>query len=219
LVQAIADLNPVLVILDTLADVYGGNELDRVQVNYFCKTVLNGLIQLQKSRGQELTVLLLGHPSVSGSGGGGRGYSGSTAWNAAVRCRIYLTRPEDEDPNTRILTRGKSNYSASGDSTAIRLSYANGVLIPEQTVDLSQISHALETQIKTRVKAMWDAYTPFSVSGSHARFWKKELTPALTASGYSRDVAEGAVQALITAGVLGQKRTGERSGLWVPGRG
>lgn len=220
LVEAICDLNPSLVILDTLADVYGGNELDRVQVNYFCKTVLGGIIKLQESRGHLLTIQQLGHPSVSGgAAGGGRGYSGSTAWNNSVRSRAYLTRPDDEGPDARLLTRGKSNYAKSGDGTGIRLIYSDGVLMPEPGIDLNQISPALEMQLMSRIKAAWDAKEAYSIKETHARYWRHKLVSELAACGYNASMVEMAVSALMSAGLITARRTGERCGLWTAGRG
>ena len=95
---------PDILILDTLADFYGGNEIDRVQVNHFVKAVLGSYIARRRAEGAPLSVILLGHPSVAGKSTGS-GYSGSTAWNAAVRSRMYLTRPEEGASDERILAR------------------------------------------------------------------------------------------------------------------
>jgi hypothetical protein len=61
----------------------------------------------------------------------GTGMSGSTAWNAAVRSRLYLTRPrpEAEDDDARRLERKKANYAKANDSLALR--WVDGVLAPD----------------------------------------------------------------------------------------
>jgi hypothetical protein len=109
-----------LLILDTAADLFGGNEIIRAQVNYFIKATCGGFIKTAREAGFSLTVLLLSHPSQAGRNSGS-GESGSTAWNNAVRARLYLTRSEDGLPKQRILTRKKSNYSASGDDVKLDL--------------------------------------------------------------------------------------------------
>ena len=44
--------------------------------------------------------------------------------------RFAAARPEDGAADERILTRGKANYAKSGDETAVRLFYADGVGSP-----------------------------------------------------------------------------------------
>ncbi len=110
-----------LVGLDALHDFFVGNENVRPQARGF----INALRSL--ATGTDGSVVLTAHPSLSGLGSGS-GMSGSTAWNNAVRSRLYLTRPKDEgdtDQNERVLQRKKANYAGSGDE--IRLTWVNGV--------------------------------------------------------------------------------------------
>ena len=104
-------------ILDTLSDVFGGSEIIRAHVNYFMKAVLG---QLTSELG--VTILISGHPSVSGMNA--HKFSGSTAWQGATRSLWYMDKNED---GTRELTRLKSNYSKSGDDVKIHLIYEDGV--------------------------------------------------------------------------------------------
>jgi KaiC/GvpD/RAD55 family RecA-like ATPase len=67
-----------LLVLDTLADVFAGNENDRSQVNQFVKNYI-----MQLARSHDCTPVIIGHPPKSGAE-----YSGSTAWNGAVRSRM-----------------------------------------------------------------------------------------------------------------------------------
>jgi RecA-family ATPase len=60
--------------------------------------------------------------------------SGSTGWSNSSRSRWALTRPEvgegeTVDPDARILTRRKANYSSIGDE--INLRWQNGLLVPQ----------------------------------------------------------------------------------------
>jgi RecA-family ATPase len=112
-------IRPSLIVLDTLADMFGGNEVDRAQVRQFV-AILRGL-----ALEFDAAVLLLSHPSLTGLSNGS-GLSGSTAWNNSVRSRLYLRRDE-HDPNTRILETMKANYGAIGQQ--IRLGWERGVFV------------------------------------------------------------------------------------------
>lgn len=150
-----------LLVLDTIADLFGGNEIIRAQVNYFIKAACGSFITKAKEAGFTLSVLLLSHPSQAGRNSG-TGESGSTAWNNAVRARMYLTRPEDGLPEQRILTRKKSNYSASGDDVKIDLLWSKGVLKAVNPDEVPQVALAsLESQILQSVNSAEEAGRPF----------------------------------------------------------
>lgn len=103
----VQDWQPGLVVLDTAADLFGGDEVKRAQVRHFVAMLRKMAI------GRNCAVLLLAHPSVAGMASGS-GYSGSTAWNNSVRSRLYLTSGEGD---VRILKTVKSNYGKIGDET------------------------------------------------------------------------------------------------------
>jgi hypothetical protein len=197
LVAEVEVLNPALLILDTLADFYAGNEISRPHVNYFVKTVLGGLIKRQRVKGHPLTILLLGHPSVAGKASGS-GYSGSTAWNNAVRSRMYLTRPEEGASDERILTRGKANYAKSGDETAIRLFYADGVLRAcDDADDGDSILWAAREEVCKLVDRAWNAGRPYSAQKGHARYIYAALPADMASGGFAPQVTRQALRELI----------------------
>jgi hypothetical protein len=109
LIEQVADYRAEFVILDNIARLFGGSENDRHAVTTFCALVHGACAPA--------TVLLLGHPAKSQ----GSEYSGSTAWEGAVRARLYLSdRPPDAevddedapvDDRVRYLSRRKANYS------------------------------------------------------------------------------------------------------------
>lgn len=103
------DFGAELIVLDSLHDLFPGNENNRVQTRQFVK-LLTGI-----ARDCSGAVVLCSHPSASGKANG-QGFSGSTAWHNSVRSRAYLTRPEepDADANMRTLTNKKANYGAMG---------------------------------------------------------------------------------------------------------
>jgi hypothetical protein len=92
--RAALELGARLIILDNIAQLFPGNENDRMQVTSF----LNLLTAL--ARQIDGAVLLLGHPAKSL----GSAYSGSTAWDAAVRSRWLLRRPRGRGPTTGLST-------------------------------------------------------------------------------------------------------------------
>lgn len=150
-------------VLDTTADLFGGNENIRPQVNHFIKAVLGGLIVRCREAGWVLTILLLAHPSQAGLSSG-RGDGGSTGWNNAVRSRIYLNRDDDAGGNARTLTRKKSNYAASGDETALSLMWQDGVITTRED---NQQAHKLPEreiirEILKDIDAAWSSKLPWS---------------------------------------------------------
>ncbi len=115
-----------LVAVDTLADVFSGNENDRGQARAFVQAALGYL-----ARETQGAVIALAHPSRAGLNSGS-GESGSTAWIGAFRSQLYLSSPrieegEQPDPDARVLTRKKSN-AARRDET-IELRWQEGVFI------------------------------------------------------------------------------------------
>jgi RecA-family ATPase len=123
LVATVEEHGARLVVLDTAADIFGGDEIKRAQVRAFL-AMLSRL-----ARRIDGAVLVTGHPSVEGMRSGA-GTSGSTGWNAGARSRLYLARPEDSgdewDPHARVLTRKKANMAGIGDTIALR--WERGVL-------------------------------------------------------------------------------------------
>lgn len=124
---------PALLVLDTLADLFPGNENDRAQARQFVG-MLRGL-----AIRHECAVVMLAHPSLSGLNSGS-GTSGSTGWNNSVRSRLYLERVVQEgyeaDPDARILRTMKSNYGRTGGEISLR--WEGGVFVaqtPETGLD------------------------------------------------------------------------------------
>jgi RecA-family ATPase len=132
LFEAACDIHPKLIVLDNSADVFGGSENDRAQVRQFIG-ILHGL-----AIAAHAGVLLTSHPSLTGISSG-TGLSGSTAWNASVRSRLWMRRAttdkgkdEDEerepDPDLRVIEIMKANYARTGEIINIR--WKDGVFVP-----------------------------------------------------------------------------------------
>jgi archaellum biogenesis ATPase FlaH len=105
----IKESKPALVVLDTLADIFGGNEIIRSQARQFIGSLRKLCLQY------DTTIVVLAHPSLSGMD---RGTSGSTAWNNSVRSRLLFRRAIEKDAETdedaRVLEVCKSNYGRIG---------------------------------------------------------------------------------------------------------
>src|SRR6185312_10161982 len=123
----VAALKPRLTILDTAADLFGGDFISTPQVRQFLKVALGGLCVRHGT-----AVLLLAHPSAAGmSSGKGDGFS--TAWHNSVRSRLYLRRPNSEDKDAakdrRVLELMKANLGPDGDMIPLR--FDRGYLAPD----------------------------------------------------------------------------------------
>ena len=125
ILEAAREFGAKLVVIDTVADTFGGNQNDAGQVRQYVQSGLAGL-----ARAIGGAVLACAHPSRAGMNSG-TGESGSVQWDAAFRSRLYLSPPargEDDrsvDADARVLTRKKANYAAREE--AIDLRWRDGV--------------------------------------------------------------------------------------------
>jgi RecA-family ATPase len=207
---------PAFLILDTLADIYGGNEIDRSQVNYFVKTILGGLIKELAAQGSPLTILLLGHPSVAGKSDG-RGFSGSSAWNNSVRSRLYLSRPEEGGNDERVLTRGKANYAKSGDETAVRLFFADGVLHAQNDLDDGDsMLWAAVREVESLVGQAWRLGRPYSARKGHARDIFKVLPGDMQKGGFGPEITRQAIRSACDDNKIVKSESNGKSGYRLP---
>lgn len=126
--QQVNDLKPDIWIGDNIAHMYACSENDRHPVTVFTSW-LSGLRD-------GWCPLLIGHVAKIG----GSEYSGSTAWENAVRMRWYLgdrlpeedkSAEEDDEPgNLRFLCKRKTNYDQKD---YVRFTMQDGLLVPEHT--------------------------------------------------------------------------------------
>jgi RecA-family ATPase len=126
------EIRPALIVLDASANVFGGDEINRVHVRKF----IDRLRILAKKTGAG--ILLLAHPSLTGMSSGS-GLSGSTAWHNSVRGRMYFSkiRPagktaDDDvgDDGLRQLVVMKNNYGPENER--VRLRYKDGLFVLAQ---------------------------------------------------------------------------------------
>ena len=126
--NAVCQIKPRTLIIDTSADVFAGNENDRTQVRQFV-----GLLRRLAIDG-DCSVLLCSHPSLTGINTG-TGLSGSTGWHNSVRARMFFRtatteQGEEPDPELRELVFMKNNYGPVGARVLLR--WKNGVFVPER---------------------------------------------------------------------------------------
>lgn len=204
------NLGAKLVIIDTAADVYGGEENWRAPVRQFVNSLRKIALETDGS------VLLMAHPSVNGMANGS-GISGSTAWNNTVRSRLYLTRPKesedgDDNSNIRVLKGMKSNYGAKAGE--VRLRWTRGAFEVEQ--GQSMTDHAANASAVDRVfmEGMFEmvrrgqTVCPLPKANNYAPSCIEKLE---IASGIKRRALEAAMDRLLTRGKLKIVETGRSS--------
>jgi RecA-family ATPase len=104
---------PKLIVVDTVADVFAGKEIDRTQVREFV-TILRGL-----AIEADAALVLSAHPSLTGIKTDS-GLSGSTGWHNSVRARMYFKIAPGDDPDLRCLEFKKNNYGPVHQTVVLR---------------------------------------------------------------------------------------------------
>jgi RecA-family ATPase len=204
------EFKPELIVIDTLADTFGGNENDRGHVRRF---IANTLGQLAKETGA--AVLLCAHPSKSGQSKG-TGESGSTGWNNSVRSRLYLKKDSDGDFDLlepRTLSRMKANYAPSAGED-IRLIWEDGVFVPIGPIDPGDIQRR-ERQVEQEFLNMFDQLTEKEItmaeSNRSPNYAPKVMLKNMTWTDCTAKELEDAMANLIRDGKIEMKKKGPPS--------
>lgn len=206
----IRDEQPILLILDTLADMFGGEENQRAQARQFIGLLRRLCVQ------HGVTVLTLAHPSLAGMASG-TGSSGSTAWNNSVRSRLYLDRVKssdgiEDDPDVRVLKTVKANYGRTGQE--IRLRWQAGAFSANAATTDSFTVLAVQSKADRVFLSLLAAYTeegrPVSAATGHG------YAPALfardnRAEGVGKSGFIAAMNRLFAAGKIENVETGPPS--------
>src|SRR5262249_15281487 len=122
-------LQPKLVAIDGLSDIYVGNERERGQVRQFM-----GLFR-RLGIDADCAPVIAAHPSLEGIKSGS-GISGTTQWYNSIRAQMYLKTADEDDEeqegssesDLRELQFLKNQYGRKGH--AIRLQWQNGLYLP-----------------------------------------------------------------------------------------
>jgi RecA-family ATPase len=151
--ELVCDIKPPFLMIDNAADVYGGDEINRTQVNQFV-SLLRSL-----ARDANTAVLLNAHPSLQGIASG-RGTSGSTQWHNSVRQRMYMRHATNEEgadtiEGLRVVEMMKNSYGP-GEGRTLPLRWQNGLFVPvdiaieAQTAERPDEADALFLELLTR---------------------------------------------------------------------
>ncbi|HYE70099.1 MAG TPA: AAA family ATPase [Aquabacterium sp.] len=200
--QAAVDFGARLVIIDTAADTFGGNENDRGQVRQFIGKICGGL-----ARKIDGAVLVNAHPSRSGMASGDLD-GGSTAWSNSARSRWSMARPKGDDvpldTPERILTRRKSNYASIGEE--VRLRWEKGVFVPSGRAGNSAGTPLRQAACQTHFLSILDRCTASNIpvsNSKHAGNWApKVFAKRPDADGYTLAEFDHAMAALFAQGEI-----------------
>jgi RecA-family ATPase len=182
-----------LLILDSLYNIYGGSEIDRASVECFVVS-LRRLAMLN-----DCAVIFTSHPSIEGMNSG-RGYSGSTGWNAIVRSRLYLTASDDPtDEDARTLKTMKLNY---GKKVEYRLEWSEGVFVRKDR-DTGPVA---QMERRSKDKAILELVAEYARKGRHLSKEPRSVErylPAIAARrGIKRDLAKKIMENLLMDGAI-----------------
>ena len=153
--QVASSDGPIFLVFDTVSDVATLDESKRLAVNTLCKKVFGGFC-----REFGATVLVNAHPSKT-SMQDGTGYSGSTAWNNAVRSRLTLERGEEKGPH-RVLKVAKTNY---GEEAELDLYLVGATFMQASAVGHTEADER-EAVLKATVSILRKGITVAPLNGS-----------------------------------------------------
>ena len=207
LTEQVNDLGIDVLFLDNIGQTFGANENDRHHVTSFA----NGIVGLV--RGRKFCPVLVGHPAKSSNSE----YSGSGAWENAVRMRWFLSdrlpdeqEPENDTPtNMRVLAKRKTNYSQND---ILRMTVQDGVLV--SMVDehgASSIDHLWETRAENVVLAGLDAILRMGKTASETpgpAYLPKLLCEFGMVDGLGKAEVERAMRRLLRDGKLRRDEVG-----------
>ncbi len=183
-------LRPRLIVIDPSADVFAGDEINRVQVRQFVQKL--SALALE----HDSAVVLLSHPSLSGLTSRS-GTSGSTAWSNSVRSRLYL---EADGPMRRVLKVMKSNYGLTGEEIQIR--WDDGVYVADDGEDPAAVTimNAAVDKLFLELLAIFaeQGQNVGIVTGTSYAPAKMAKHPK--AKGYGKEKLAAAMQRLLDAG-------------------
>ena len=193
-----------MLFIDTLSDVFGGNEMDRGHSRQMIQQACVSIAQQC-----HCAVLLAAHPSLN-SVTAGRGTSGSTGWEGAVRSRLYMHHDEERD-GLILLDQPKTNLGVKQDQKMLRM--VDGYLV--EVAGEEEIESTREVECRSdllRILYHLDSRgeTVTDATNSGRCYWKKALqvqrvlSPAGTQ--WKRQDYELAMEQLVQRGVVDMVR-------------
>jgi RecA-family ATPase len=197
--KTVAAIRPALVMIENAADVFAGNEIDRLNVTRFVRGLLGGL-----TKPSDAAMMLIQHPSVGGLQDG-TGRSGSTAWNNAGRWRLNFTalKPQGDDgadDGLRQLHVIKSNYGPIGEK--VRLKWERGVFVPEGTASTPEraaVEGAIDAAFLRCLRVKTSQGIAVSPSPRSDAYAPKVFEPMREAEGHKARAFQLAMERLLSA--------------------
>jgi RecA-family ATPase len=195
-VEALAlDHGAELLILDSLHDLFAGEEIKRTHARQF----LNALAGIAgRMHG---AVFLSMHPSLTGRNTG-TGEAGSTAWRNACRSMLYLTRPTNAlpDSNERVLKTMKANRARNGGAITVR--WQDGVFVASEQptgIMATAARNAAETAFLDCLRELTRQGRPTSHSKNAHNYAPTVMLQLPRAGGQRRPDLEQAMERLFAA--------------------
>jgi RecA-family ATPase len=196
---AARQLKPKLIVIDTLSDVFIGDEIDRAQVRQF-NTLMRRLAQHGNS-----AVIVASHPSLTGMNTGS-GLSGTTQWHNSVRSRAYFVNPDEEknsplDNGVRELRFLKNQYGKRG--APIELQWVGGMWLPLLVTDTQTRDAGIDAMFMMLLKRFNEQDRPVSPNKSPTYAPAKfERQPEAKLAGIKSAAFELAMERLLAAGKI-----------------
>ncbi|MCA3440550.1 MAG: AAA family ATPase, partial [Rhodobacter sp.] len=186
-----------LVVVDTLADVFAGDEISKSHAREFVH-----LLQ-RFAKEQRTAVVVLAHPSLAGMESG-RGTSGNTAWSNSVRSRLYLERDaklkDGKLKDVRKLSVMKANHAATGASLSVRWVDGKGFMRLDEAEAVARHDEA-EAVFLACLRSATARGNVVTNTGGH-NFAPKEFRNYPEAQGYSQDDLRSAMERLEAKGTI-----------------
>lgn len=203
LLGQVKEFGAQLIVVDTAAATFGGDENSRAQVTRYLNEILARI-----AHEIDGAVVLCAHPSKSSD------YSGSTAWDASFRSRLNLTRYEDDDEapaeeltRLRILEKQKANYAGIGDK--LILEWYDGYF-RVQGADSGTVArierNVRERQADEAFLAALDALTEQQRNVSHSpqakNYAPRVMRSHQATNGFTKTDLAGAMDRLLNSGAI-----------------
>lgn len=192
------DYGADVLIADNTSQLFGCNENDRHSVTSF----VNGLCGLVNER--PVSQLILSHPAKAKDSE----YSGSTAWENAVRMRWFMgsvlpdqEEPDEgaEDPNVRYIAKRKTNYSVQDYR---KLIFDMGVFKPESAPGEVSARYNYSLRKEGAESAVLSAVTQFTAKNIRvvdARNSPDSLVARMRSSKLMQDYSPREIQDAVSA--------------------
>lgn len=210
LLETTLDFGARLVVIDTVADTFGGNENDRSQVRQYVSVALGGI-----ARRIDGAVVACAHPSRAGITSGD-GDGGSTGWSNTFRSRLFLHAPKAEDgeavdPDARVLARKKANYAARNDEIPLR--WRDGAFVLKTSDGPSMFRASADEVFLQILASMTAEQRPVSDTVNAGNYAPRVFGRRPDRHGYRKPEFAAAMERLFAQGRISMVEYGRKSDL------